>query len=82
MMQAIQSKVKEQSMHVKYDGEKKFGQLEAKFKSLLNNREKEWEKAWAKRDDLLLMKDSQIKELEKDRAHLNELLNKKEYESA
>ena len=28
------------------------------------------------------MKDNQIKELDKDRVHLNELLNKKEYESA
>jgi hypothetical protein len=56
------SKFKEFTLRSNYDQERFQLLLENKFKSLISQREAEWERAWDKRDQLLAAKDAQIRD--------------------
>lgn len=82
LYQMMLSKIKEINLKQKYDQEKYQLAMETKFKSLITQREQEWERAWEKRDSVLANKDSLTKELDAERTTLRELLGKREAEVA
>lgn len=72
--------MRENELRHKFDVDKYKNSMDQKFKSLIGTREQEWEKAWEKREDVIVSKDRKVRELENERTTLKDTLSRKEFE--
>ncbi len=80
MIHQLQSKLKENELRHKYEVDKFKTAMDSKFNTLSRSRENEWEKAWEKREKLIIEMEKKLKEVEAERHTLRETLNIKEFE--